>query len=143
MIVQKGGRVTNPIIVVKMPCKLLYVIQVKGFLIKCSASLPYLVSEVLIAYNHCGLLLEKCLVPLWTFKKGWIYYKLFDVWFNNHFCIMLQLQGQFYLCMLDDHSSHYCPDKIRLAAKHQVILFTLPPILTICLSHSTKDALVL
>ena len=30
-----GGQVTKPIIVVKMPCKLLYVIQVKGFLIKC------------------------------------------------------------------------------------------------------------
>ena len=29
---------TKPIIVVKMPCKLLYVIQVKGFLIKCSTS---------------------------------------------------------------------------------------------------------
>ena len=29
--------------------------------------------------------------------------------------------------MLDGHSSHYCPDKIRLAAKHQVILFALPP----------------
>ena len=33
---------TKPIIVVKMPCKLLYVIQVKGFLIKCSTSWPYL-----------------------------------------------------------------------------------------------------
>ena len=30
MMVQKGGQVTKPIIVVKMPCKLLYVIQVKG-----------------------------------------------------------------------------------------------------------------
>ena len=30
---------TKPIIVVKMPCKLLYVIQVKGFL-KCSTSWP-------------------------------------------------------------------------------------------------------
>ena len=32
---------TKPIIVVKMPCKLLYVIQVKGFLIKCSTSWSY------------------------------------------------------------------------------------------------------
>ena len=38
---------TKPIIVVKMPCKLLYVIQVKGF-IKCSTSWPYLISEVLV-----------------------------------------------------------------------------------------------
>ena len=50
----KGGQVTKPIIVVKMPCKLLYVIQVKGFLIKCSTSWPYLISEILVAYNHCG-----------------------------------------------------------------------------------------
>ena len=32
----------------------LYVIQVKGFLIKCSISWPYLISEFLVAYNHCG-----------------------------------------------------------------------------------------
>ena len=41
---------TKPIIVVKVPCKLLYVIQVKEFLIKCSTSWPYLISEVLVAY---------------------------------------------------------------------------------------------
>ena len=34
----KGGQVTKPIIVVKVPCKLLYVIQVKESLIKCSTS---------------------------------------------------------------------------------------------------------
>ena len=38
---------TKPIIVVKMPsCKLLYIIQVKGF------SWPYLISEILVAYNY-------------------------------------------------------------------------------------------
>ena len=41
---------TKPIIVVKMPCKLLYVIQVKGFLIKCLTSWPYLISEFLVTY---------------------------------------------------------------------------------------------
>ena len=51
MIVQKGGQVTKPIIVVKVPCKLLYVIQVKEFLIKCSTSWPYLISEFLVAYT--------------------------------------------------------------------------------------------
>ena len=40
----------KPIIVVKVPCKLLYVIQVKEFLIKCSISWPYLISEFLVAY---------------------------------------------------------------------------------------------
>ena len=49
-----GGQVTKPIIVVKVPCKLLYVIQVKGFLIKFSTSWPYLISEFLVAYNHCA-----------------------------------------------------------------------------------------
>ena len=47
---------TKPIIVVKMPCKLLYVIQVKGFLIKCSTSWPYLISEVLVAYQKQNIL---------------------------------------------------------------------------------------
>ena len=42
MLVQKGGQVTKPIIVVKIPCKLLYVIQVKEFLIKCTTSLALL-----------------------------------------------------------------------------------------------------
>ena len=32
-IMHKGGQVTKPIIVVKMSCELLYIIQVKGFLI--------------------------------------------------------------------------------------------------------------
>ena len=44
------SQVTKPIIVVKVPCKLLYVIQVKEFLIKCSTSWPYLISEFLVAY---------------------------------------------------------------------------------------------
>ena len=41
---------TKPIIVVKVPCKLLYVIQVKKFLIKCSTSWPYSISEFLVTY---------------------------------------------------------------------------------------------
>ena len=40
-------QVTKPIIVVKMPsCKLLYIIQVKGF------SWPYLISKILVACNY-------------------------------------------------------------------------------------------
>ena len=48
---------TKPIIVVKVPCKLLYVIQVKEFLIKCSTSWPYLISEFLVAYITKWLLI--------------------------------------------------------------------------------------
>ena len=41
---------TKPIIVVKMPgCKLLYIIQVKGF------SWPYLISKILVACNYIML----------------------------------------------------------------------------------------
>ena len=43
------------------------------------------------------------------------------------FCIMLLLLDHAVLLMLDGHSSHYCPDTIRLATKHQAILFALPP----------------
>ena len=39
------------------------------------------------------------------------------------FCAMLLLQGQFWMVI---HLT-YCPDTIRLAAKHQIILFALPP----------------
>ena len=59
-------------------------------------------------------------------KKGWIDYELFDVRFNNHFLRHVPTVRPI-LLMLDGHSSHYCPDTIRLAAKHQVILFALPP----------------
>lgn len=59
-------------------------------------------------------------------KKGWIDYELFDVWFNNHFLCYAPTSRPI-LLMLDGHSTHYCPDTIRLAAKHQVILFALPP----------------
>ena len=31
------------------------------------------------------------------------------------------------LLIMDGHSSHYCPDTIRIAAKEQIIVFTLPP----------------
>ena len=31
------------------------------------------------------------------------------------------------LLLLDGHSSHFCPDIVRLAAEEKVIIFTLPP----------------
>ena len=42
---------TKPIIVVKMPCKLLYIIQVKRFLMVIT-SWPYLISKFLVAFDH-------------------------------------------------------------------------------------------
>ena len=43
MMVQKGGQVTKPIIAVKMPCKLLYVIQERIS--------NFLISKFLVAYQ--------------------------------------------------------------------------------------------
>ena len=59
-------------------------------------------------------------------SKGWIDHELFDVWFNNHFLRYIPAARPI-LLMLDGHSSHFCPDTIRLAAQHKVIMFTLPP----------------
>ena len=52
--------------------------------------------------------------------------KLFDIWFNNHF-LRYAPSSRPILLLLDGHSSHYCPDTVRLAAWEKVILFALPP----------------
>ena len=59
-------------------------------------------------------------------SKGWIDHELFDVWFSNHF-LRYAPSSRLLLLLIDGHSSHYCPDTIKLAAQQQVILFALPP----------------
>ena len=71
----KGGQVTKPIIVVKMPgCKLLYIIPVKGF------SWPYLISKILVTYNYSYNATSD-----WphTFFTAMLF--LFSIWFTNSF----------------------------------------------------------
>ena len=58
--------------------------------------------------------------------NGWMDMELFNMWFSNHFLRYAPATRPL-LLLLDGHSSHYCPDTVRLAAKEQVILFTLPP----------------
>ena len=58
--------------------------------------------------------------------KGWIDQELFDGWFTDHFLKYAPMVRPL-LLLLDGHSSHYCPDTIRLAAKEKVIIFALPP----------------
>ena len=54
---------TKPIIVVKVPCKLLYVIQVKE--LKCLTSWPYLISEFLVAYiEPLCIVIHRCITVL-------------------------------------------------------------------------------
>ena len=59
-------------------------------------------------------------------KNGWIDQELFDGWFTNHFLKHAPLARPL-LLLLDGHSSHHCPDAVRLAIKEKVILFALPP----------------
>ena len=58
--------------------------------------------------------------------RGWIDQELFSSWFSNHF-LRYAPSVRPLLLLMDGHSSHYCPDAIRLAAKEDVLLFTLPP----------------
>ena len=58
--------------------------------------------------------------------KGWMDYELFDIWFSNHF-LRYAPSARPILLLLDGHSSHYCPDTVKLAANEQILLFTLPP----------------
>ena len=58
--------------------------------------------------------------------KGWINQDLFLGWFYKHFLPLIPKRRPV-LLLLDGHSSHYCPDVIRAAAKEKVIIFTLPP----------------
>ena len=62
--------------------------------------------------------------------NGWMNHELFDNWFRCYF-MWYAPPVRPLLLLMDGHSSHYCPDAIRLAAKEKVILFTFPPNTTI------------
>ncbi|XP_019861816.1 PREDICTED: uncharacterized protein LOC109590340 isoform X7 [Amphimedon queenslandica] len=59
-------------------------------------------------------------------EKGWINQELFTGWFYKHFLALIPKKRPV-LLLMDGHSSHYCPEVVRLAAKEKVLLFTLPP----------------
>lgn len=58
--------------------------------------------------------------------NGWIDRGLFSDWFFHHF---LKFVPSFrpLLLLMDGHSSHYCPEVIRYAAKQKILVLTLPP----------------
>lgn len=58
--------------------------------------------------------------------NGWITRDLFHHWFKHHF-LAYAPKSRPLLLLMDGHSTHYCPEAIRIAAKENVILFTLPP----------------
>lgn len=59
-------------------------------------------------------------------SNGWIDQELFDLWFHNLF-IKYAPSVRPLILLMDGHTTHYSPDTIRLAAKHKITLFVLPP----------------
>ena len=59
-------------------------------------------------------------------ERGWIDRGLFREWFQFLFLRFLPAERPV-LLLMDGHSSHFCPDTIRLAAEQDVIIFVLPP----------------
>ena len=59
-------------------------------------------------------------------QNGWMNQELFENWLKCHF-LRYAPPVRPLLLLMDGHSSHYCPEAIRVAAKEKVILFTLPP----------------
>ena len=59
-------------------------------------------------------------------EKGWIDMELFSNWFHSHF-LRYAPTARPLLLLMDGHSSHYCPDTIRMAAQEKIIIFALPP----------------
>ena len=59
-------------------------------------------------------------------ERGWMTAEIFDGWFCNHF-LRFAPRDRLLLLLLDGHSSHFCPETLAMAAKHEVVIFTLPP----------------
>lgn len=59
-------------------------------------------------------------------SKGWMDSELFNEWFIRHFLAYAPPIRPL-LLLLDGHSSHYCPEFIRIAAAQKVLVFVLPP----------------
>ena len=54
-------------------------------------------------------------------SKGWIDQELFHVWFESHF-LRYAPPARPLLLLMDEHSSHYCPETIRSAAQASTAL---------------------
>ena len=67
--------------------------------------------------------------------SGWMDQELFADWFLHHF-LMHAVASRPLILLLDGHSSHYTLELVKLATKHDVILFCLPP-------HTTADSQLL
>lgn len=59
-------------------------------------------------------------------QSGWMDKTLFSEWFLHHFLHYAPPMRPLLLVM-DGHSTHYCPEVIKIAAAEGILLFTLPP----------------
>ena len=59
-------------------------------------------------------------------SRGWMDMELFRDWFIGHF-LSYTPSCRPLLLLLDGHSSHFCPEMMRVAAAEGVIIFALPP----------------
>ena len=59
-------------------------------------------------------------------ENGWMNGELFYYWLTHHFLLYVPATRPV-LLLLDGHSSHYCPETIRIAAENKVLIFALPP----------------
>ena len=59
-------------------------------------------------------------------SKGWINQELFQFWFEKHFLAYVPSTRPL-LLLLDGHSSHFCPEVVRMASDHKIVVFALPP----------------
>lgn len=59
-------------------------------------------------------------------ENGWMNGEFFYYWLTHHFLLYAPATRPV-LLLLDGHSSHYCPEAIRIAAENKVVMFALPP----------------
>ena len=59
-------------------------------------------------------------------QSGWMNQLIFSRWFKQHFLRYVPAARPL-LLLLDGHSSHYCPDTLKLAQEDDVITLALPP----------------
>ena len=72
-------------------------------------------------------------------SNGWINQELFQVWFQKHF-LSYAPSTRPLLLLLDGHSSHYCPEVIRMASEEKIVVFALPPHTTHLMQPLDKSA---
>ena len=65
-------------------------------------------------------------------EKGWINCDLFEGWLAEHF-LQHAVSSRPLLLLLDGHSTHFQPEVVRYARKHDVIMLCLPP-------HTTHES---